>query len=233
MLNSPITAMVQPPTAGRQPAIDQIGRQMHGDEEELKAAGEVAEHQQHVAAVAERFRQRLRRRFGLRHRGRRRARRLRRRGEHERQRQDQQQDDGEHQQRVLPADIVDQADGERREQELAERAGRGAGAEADGAPLRRQQLGERADHQRERAAGEAEADQHAGRHVELERALRRMPSRRCRRRRAARRRPARAARRSGRRARRRTAGPRPTAASRSPARARTGRGPSRSRRPSA
>ena len=79
------------------------------------------------------------------------------------------------------------ADRERREQELAERARRGAGAERDGAPARRQQLGEGADHERERAAGEAEADQHAGRQVELERRLRDTPSRRCRRRRAARR----------------------------------------------
>ena len=51
--------MVQPPTCGDKPAVDQIGRQMDGDERELEAAGEEAEHQQHVAAVAERFRQRL------------------------------------------------------------------------------------------------------------------------------------------------------------------------------
>jgi hypothetical protein len=31
---------------------------MHGDEGELKAAGEEAEHQQHIGAMAERFRQR-------------------------------------------------------------------------------------------------------------------------------------------------------------------------------
>ena len=44
---------------GAEPAVDQIGRQMHGDEGELEAAGEEAEHQQHVAAVTERLAQRL------------------------------------------------------------------------------------------------------------------------------------------------------------------------------
>ena len=32
-------------------AIDQIGRQMHGDERELEAAGEEAEHEQHIGAM--------------------------------------------------------------------------------------------------------------------------------------------------------------------------------------
>ena len=59
MLNRPITAMVQAPTCGAEPAVDQIGRQMHGDEGELEAAGEEAEHQQHVAAMPERLDQRL------------------------------------------------------------------------------------------------------------------------------------------------------------------------------
>jgi hypothetical protein len=38
---------------------------MHGHEEGLKAAGEIAEHQQHVAPVAERFGERLRDRLLL------------------------------------------------------------------------------------------------------------------------------------------------------------------------
>ena len=48
------------PAAGlrAEAAIDQIGRQMHGDECELEAAGEEAEHQQHIGAMAEGFGQR-------------------------------------------------------------------------------------------------------------------------------------------------------------------------------
>ena len=53
MLKSPIDAMH--PAAGLRgdAAIDQIGRQMHGDEGKLEAAGEEAEHQQHIGAMAE------------------------------------------------------------------------------------------------------------------------------------------------------------------------------------
>ena len=40
---------------GRETAVDQIGRQMHGDEGELEAAGEEAEHQQNIGAVPERL----------------------------------------------------------------------------------------------------------------------------------------------------------------------------------
>ena len=55
MLNRPMVASAQPPTCARQAAVDQIGRQVQRDERELEAAGEEAEHQQHVGAVAERF----------------------------------------------------------------------------------------------------------------------------------------------------------------------------------
>ena len=58
MLNSPIAAMVQPPTVA-EAAVDEIGRHVHGDEGELEAAGEVAENQQHVGAMADRLRHRL------------------------------------------------------------------------------------------------------------------------------------------------------------------------------
>ena len=50
----------------RQTAIDQVGGQMHGDEEELEAAGEVAKRQQEIALVAERFCNRLAERLGRR-----------------------------------------------------------------------------------------------------------------------------------------------------------------------
>ena len=52
------------PPAGRgwQAAVDQIGRQMHGDEENL-AAGEEAKHEQYVAAMPQRLRQSLRKRL--------------------------------------------------------------------------------------------------------------------------------------------------------------------------
>ena len=59
MLNSPITAMVQAPIGGGEAAVDQIGRQMHGDERKLEAAGEEAEHEQCVGAMAESLGQRL------------------------------------------------------------------------------------------------------------------------------------------------------------------------------
>src|SRR5207244_11751334 len=43
----------------RKAAIDEVGRHVDGDEGELETAGEEAEHQQDIGAVAERFRQRL------------------------------------------------------------------------------------------------------------------------------------------------------------------------------
>ena len=49
---------------------------------------------------------------------------------------------------------------------MAERARRCAGAEGDRAPAFRQQLTERGNHEVERAARQAEADQHAGRQIE-------------------------------------------------------------------
>ena len=73
----------------------------------------------------------------------------------------QQQQAGKDFERCLPSDSIDQADAERREQELAEGAGGRAGAEGERAPAFRQQLAERRDHQVERAAGKSEADQHA------------------------------------------------------------------------
>ncbi len=56
------------PRAGvdREASVDEIGGQMHCNEEQLKAAGEKSEHQEDVAAVAERFRQRLHERLFLR-----------------------------------------------------------------------------------------------------------------------------------------------------------------------
>ncbi len=131
------------------------------------------------------------------------------------------------QQRLLPAETVDQRDRERREQELPERTGSRAGAERERAPVRRHQLAEGADHDGEGRAGKAEADHHAGGEMEHagrarvghageterieDRADAQHPDRTV----------------AIRDRRRRTAGPRPTAASESRARARTRRGPSR------
>jgi len=97
------------PAAGRRryAAIDQIGRQVHRDERELKAAGEEAEHQQHIGAMAERLRQRRLERLLVRRRHV--VRRDRRRAERERQRHDQQHQPSKHQERGLPAEIVDPA----------------------------------------------------------------------------------------------------------------------------
>ena len=71
---------------GGKPAVDQIGRQMHGDEGELEAAGEEAEHQQHIAAMAEGLRHGLAKRL-RRHRHRRRCAAAARRRQRNRQRQ--------------------------------------------------------------------------------------------------------------------------------------------------
>ena len=119
---------------------------MHGDEEELEAAGEEAEHQQHVAAVAEGLGQRLLSAIcvaaraaaatGAFARGVASA------------------SDSGMISSTTPAKITSvccqpkssiSADRERREQELAERAGRRAGAEGERAPVLRQQLAEGAD----------------------------------------------------------------------------------------
>ena len=45
--------------AAERPASFEIGRQVHGDEGELEAAGEEAEHEQHIGAVLERLGQGL------------------------------------------------------------------------------------------------------------------------------------------------------------------------------
>ena len=85
MLNRPMSAMVHA-GVGPEPSVHEVGRQVHGDEGKLEAAGEETHHQQHVAPVAEGFDECLTRR--LRFHGRRRRRRLRRR-KRERQRQHQ------------------------------------------------------------------------------------------------------------------------------------------------
>ena len=90
-------------------------------------------------------------------------------GERQRKRDDQQHQACEHRQRRLPAEIVDHGHAERREQELPERSGGGAGAKRNAAPLGRQQLAERGQHQIERTAGQSEADQDAGADIERQR----------------------------------------------------------------
>jgi hypothetical protein len=87
----------------------------------------------------------------------------------QRKRHDQQHQDGEYRQRGLPAEIIDQRHAERSEQELSERSGGGAGAERNAALFRRQQLGERRQHQVEGAAGQPETDQDAGAKVQRQR----------------------------------------------------------------
>ena len=140
---------------------------MDRDESELEAAGEEAEHQQHIGAMAERFRQRRLERLLVGDGNIRRRRRRRR--DRERQRHDQQHQQREYRQRRLPAEIVDHRHAERREQELPERAGRGAGAERKAALLHRQQLAESRQHEVERTAGETKTDQDAGAEIERQR----------------------------------------------------------------
>ena len=91
---------------------------MHGDESQLEATGEEAEHEKNIRAMAECFSERRLERLliGDGHLGRCR----RRRGQRERKRDDQQHQPGEYRQRHLPAEIVDHRHAERREQELSE-----------------------------------------------------------------------------------------------------------------
>src|SRR3954447_23202433 len=117
---------------------------MQRHEIELETAGEVTDHQQDERAMRERFEQRLPIILLEDRRGARFCRGvLPRRRDRERQRYDQEQNAGENFQRGTPADLVDQADAERREQELTERSRRSAGAERDRTPALRQQLAER------------------------------------------------------------------------------------------
>ena len=149
-------------------AVGQIGRQMHGDESELKAAGEETEHQQHVGTMAERLRKRRPERLLVRHGGRiRRCRGWR--CERKRQRYDQQHQKCEYRQCRLPAEIVDQGDAERREQKLPERSRGGSRAKRNSAPLGRQQLAERGQHQVERTPRQSETDQDPGADIERQR----------------------------------------------------------------
>ena len=74
-----------------------------------KAAGEEAEHQQHVAGVPECFGERLHHRLPRRAGLRRRHAAVAWRGERERQRQDEKHDGGKNEQRILPAESIDEA----------------------------------------------------------------------------------------------------------------------------
>ena len=141
---------------------------MDGDEAELKPAGEEADDEQNVGAVPQRLGQRLLEGLRLaRPRGRPAGGLVRpRRADRKRQRNDQQHQHGKDLERRLPAECIDQADAQRREQELPERTGCRAGAERRGAPAFRQELAERRDDQVERTAREPEADQDAARQIE-------------------------------------------------------------------
>ena len=135
---------------------------MRGDESQLEAAGEKAQHQQHIAFMPEGFRQSLRdglfgsrtRRFLTQRTG----------GQRDRQRQHQQQGATEQDRGFLPADRIDQRAGNRGKQELSERAGRRARAERNAAPLFWQDFAESRQHHVERATRQTEADQPACRH---------------------------------------------------------------------
>src|ERR671924_1116625 len=109
---------------------------MHGDEEDLEAAGEESQHEQHITLVAKRLAERLcHRLLGLA--GRRdRPAGLPWRRERERQWHDEEYDGGEGDERVLPTDAVNERHRQRREHELPERAGGRPGAECERAPLR-------------------------------------------------------------------------------------------------
>ena len=144
---------------------------MHGDEEDLEAAGEEAEHEQNIAGVSERLGERLHHRLPRRAGLRQDRAGLSWRGERERQRQDEQHGGGENEQRRLPAETIDEIDREGREQKLPERTGSRSGPERDRPPLRRHQLAEGADHDGEGRARESEADDQAGGQMEHRRRI--------------------------------------------------------------
>ena len=114
---------------GGEAGILEIGRQVRGDEGELEAAGEEAEHQEHVGAVLEGLASAPARSTGSAaargppHRcvGAGAARR-----ERKRERQHQEHGGREDHERLMPAERVDQDVADRREEELAEGAGRRA-----------------------------------------------------------------------------------------------------------
>ena len=210
----------------RQTLVHQIGRHVHGDECELEAAGEEAEHEQHVGAMTDRLRQRLPQRLGR----------------HAMHRSCLRRAPSRSQAtaaapaacpRRRPRSAVCQPNAsisetrERRIEKLAERARRRAGAEGQRTPARRQQLAESAEHDRERTAGEAEADEHAGPEIEHPGRGRIRHQDRARWHRTRRRRTARAWCRSDRQSRRRKADRHPTGCSVWPAPTRTRRDPNR------
>ena len=177
MLNRPMMPSVQPPISRRQSAVDQIGRQMHGDEEHLEAAGEEAEHQQHVAAMAERLGERLRHRL-LRRAALRRGRAgCRGAASANDSGMIEKHDGGEDQQRVLPAESVDRAPpraartGTVRTNRPRCRRRRRASATAGGISLPNAPITTVND-----AAGKPEADHHAGGEMEHRAACRHRPS---------------------------------------------------------
>jgi hypothetical protein len=96
----------------------------------------------------------------------------RRRCDRKRQRDDQEHQAGEYRQRRLPTEIVDQRHAKRSEHELTERACRGTRAEREPTPLDRQQFAEGRQHEIERTARQAEANQYAGAKIERERRCR-------------------------------------------------------------
>ena len=92
-LNSPDCRQRPATNVGREAAISEVGRKMHADEGNLKAAREEAEHQQHVGTVPESFAQCLLHR--LRGGGRRISRGRAWRSERDRKRQHEENDDAE------------------------------------------------------------------------------------------------------------------------------------------
>mmetsp|Transcript_57662 Transcript_57662/g.135740 ORF Transcript_57662/g.135740 Transcript_57662/m.135740 type:complete len:475 (+) Transcript_57662:2422-3846(+) len=136
----------------------QIAGQMHTDEDEMESADKVAERQPLEAAVAQGLAQRLanalagpgvQRRAGpLPH--------------AQGQGQDQQRRGGQHQQRLLPAQVPDQRALDRDHRELAERAGGGGDAEGPGAFLGTHGATQNAVDDGVGAARLGHADHHAG-----------------------------------------------------------------------
>ena len=151
----------------RKPCVRQERRQMGRDEIDVEAADEEAAAEEPEAAMGARLRQGLAQGLGLPFR----------RGmvaAHPDQARHHQRGEGDvDQQRRRPAEAAQQGAAQRREDELPERPAGGGDAQRHAAPFGRHRAPDRAQHDREAGGADAEADQHAGAHMQPERALRR------------------------------------------------------------
>ncbi|MNH18840.1 hypothetical protein D3C79_785610 [compost metagenome] len=136
--------------------VDQVGRQVHANEHHLETTNEKAQRQQPEAGVRARLAQGLAQGLFGTMSGQRPV------AQQADEGHDQRHHQAQHQQRCGPAQPLDQAEGARQHGELAERTGSAGNAHGHAALLRRHGTPDHAEDDRERGAGQADADQQAG-----------------------------------------------------------------------